>query len=68
MKNFLNDMFNPKGLEFYDIIITEVTLPNEIKEPLDMKAQYGSLNDMERERYNFDMRIINDQEELELLS
>lgn len=68
MKTFLNEMFNPKGLEFCDIIITEVTLPNEIKEPLDMKAQFGSLNDMERERYNFEMRIINDQEELELLS
>jgi hypothetical protein len=38
MKGFLNEMFNPKGLEFCDIIITEVTLPNEIKEPLDMKA------------------------------
>ena len=64
----MNEMFNPKGLEFCDIIITEVTLPKEIKEPLDMKAQFGSLNDMERERYNFEMRMINDQEELELLS
>ena len=61
-------MFNPKGLEFVDIIITEVTLPKEIKEPLDMKAQFGSLNEMERERYNFEMRVINDEEELELLS
>ena len=32
-----------------------------------MKAQFGSLNAMEREKYNFDMRIINDDEELELL-
>lgn len=67
MKNFLNGMFNPKGLEFLDIIITEVTLPEEIKQPLDMKAQFGSLNEMERERYNFEMRIIHDEEDLELL-
>lgn len=67
MKQFLNDMFGSKGLEFLDIIITEVLLPEEIKAPLDMKAQFGSLNDMEREKYHFDMRLINDQEELELL-
>jgi hypothetical protein len=61
-------MFNSKGLEFLDIVITEVHLPEEIRTPLDLKAQFGSLNEMEREKYNFDMRIINDNEELELLS
>jgi hypothetical protein len=67
MKDFLNQMFGPKGLEFLDIIVTEVLLPEDIKQPLDMKAQYASLNEFEREKYNFDMRIINDEEELELL-
>lgn len=67
MKQFLNDMFRNKGLEFLDIIITEVTLPDEIKLPLDLKAQFGSLNEMEREKYNFDMKKIDDQEELEAL-
>lgn len=38
MKDFLNEMFGSKGLEFIDIIVTEVLLPNEIKQPLDMKA------------------------------
>jgi len=38
MKVFLNEMFKNKGLEFLDIIITEVTLPEEIKLPLDLKA------------------------------
>lgn len=60
-------MFANKGLEFLDIIITEVTLPEEIKQPLDLKAQFGSLNEMERERYNFEMKKIDDQEELEAL-
>ena len=60
-------MFAGKGLEFLDIIVTEVLLPNEIKNPLDLKAQYGSLNEMEKEKYNYDMRLINDKEELDLL-
>ena len=67
MKQFLNEMFANKGLEFLDIIITEVTLPEEIKQPLDLKAQFGSLNEMEREKYNFEMKKIDDQEELEAL-
>jgi len=67
MKQFLNEMFANKGLEFLDIIITEVTLPEEIKQPLDLKAQFGSLNEMEREKYNFEMKKIDDSEELEAL-
>lgn len=49
MKDFLNEMFGNKGLEFIDIIITEVMLPEEIRKPLDMKAQFASLNEMEKE-------------------
>lgn len=60
-------MFKSKGLKFIDIIITEVSLPEEIKRPLDLKAQFGSLNEMERESYNFEMTKISDQENLEAL-
>ena len=67
MKAFLNQMFEAKGLEFLDIIVTEVLLPDEIKSPLDLKAQFASLNEMEKEKYNYDMRVINDKEELDLL-
>ena len=67
MKNFLNEMFGPKGLEFLDIIITEVLLPPEVKQPLDQKAQFGSYNEMEREKYNYDLRLINDAEALQLI-
>jgi hypothetical protein len=31
-------MFGPKGLEILDIIITDVHLPKEVEDPLDMKA------------------------------
>ena len=65
MKDFLNDMFRNKGLKFTDIIITEVSLPQEIKDPLDQKAQFGSLNELEREKYNFEMKLIDDEEELQ---
>jgi len=67
MKEFLNDMFGNKGLEFLDIIVTEVQLPEEIKQPLDLKAQFGSINEKEREQYNYDMRLIDDEEILEAL-
>lgn len=67
MRQFLNDMFQDKGLYFKDIIITEVQLPEEIKGPLDLKAQFASLNEKEREQYNYDMRLIDDDEELQAL-
>jgi len=39
MLKFLNEeCFGNKGVEFLDIIITEVQLPEEIKQPLDLKA------------------------------
>lgn len=67
MKQFLNDMFGPKGIEFTNIIITEVKLPADIQVPLDEKAQFGSLNEKEREKYSYEMRLIDDEEELQAL-
>jgi hypothetical protein len=67
MRQFLNNMFQDKGLFFKDIIITEVQLPQEIQAPLDLKAQFASLNEKEREQYNYDMRLIDDDEELQAL-
>jgi hypothetical protein len=43
-------MFESKGIEFTDIIVTDVQLPPDIMQPLDLKAQFGSLNEMEKER------------------
>lgn len=42
-------------------------MPEEIKQPLDLKAQFASLNEKEREQYNYDMRLIDDDEELQAL-
>jgi hypothetical protein len=60
MLDFLNRMFESKGLEFTRIIVTNVRLPADISEPLDQKAQYGSMNEYERTRHGFDIRCLND--------
>ena len=67
MLEFLNKMFASKGLEFSRIIITNVKLPPDIAKPLDYKAQYGSMNEYERTRHEFDIRLLNDERELELI-
>ena len=67
MIEFLNKMFESKGLEFTRIIIQNVTLPPEIAQPLDQKAQYGSMNEFERSKQEYDMRVLNDNKELEII-
>jgi hypothetical protein len=67
IKDKCNALFNDKGIEFDHIIITDVKLPYEIAGLLDQKAQFGSLNDYEKTRHEFDLRVINDEEELELI-
>lgn len=67
MLEFLNTMFMNKGLEFTRIIVQNVKLPTEIAQPLDYKAQYGSMNDYERTRHEYDMRLLNDEKELEII-
>lgn len=67
MLDFLNKAFASKGLEFTRIIVTNVRLPKDIAEPLDYKAQYGSMNEYERTRHEYDMRLLTDDATLELL-
>jgi hypothetical protein len=63
----LNAMFQDKGLNFDRIIIKNVILPKDIAEPLDVKAQYNSLNEYEREKHKFELQKINDDEALQLI-
>ena len=42
-------------------------LPADIAGPLDQKAQFGSMNEYERTKQEYDIRILNDNMELELL-
>ncbi len=68
MLKFLNNMFGEQGLEFLDIIITKIDLTRDIEDLLDQKAQFESFMITDREQFNYDMRIINDKEELALIS
>ncbi len=63
---FLNNMFADKGIEFQRVIITNVRLPADIAGPLDQKAQFASMNEYERTRHEFDLLVINHEEDLEL--
>jgi hypothetical protein len=65
--DFLNKMFENKGLEFTRIILQNVRLPEDIAKPLDQKAQYGSMNEYERTKQEYEMRVLNDNKELEVI-
>ena len=67
MLEFLNKMFESKGLEFTRIILQNVKLPADIAKPLDQKAQYGSMNEYERTKQEYEMRVLNDNKELEVI-
>lgn len=67
MLDFLNKMFENKGLEFTRIILQNVRLPEDIAKPLDQKAQYGSMNEYERTKQEYEMRVLNDNKELEVI-
>ena len=67
MLDFLNKMFESTGLEFTRIILQNVKLPEDIAKPLDQKAQYGSMNEYERTKQEYEMRVLNDNKELEVI-
>jgi hypothetical protein len=67
MLEFLNKMFENKGLEFTRIILQNVRLPEDLAKPLDQKAQYGSMNEYERTKQEYEMRVLNDNKELEVI-
>ncbi len=67
MLDFLNKMFENKGLEFTRIILQNVRLPEEIAKPLDQKAQYGSMNEYEKTKQEYEIRVLGDNKDLEIM-
>lgn len=67
MLDFLNKMFENKGLEFTRIILQNVRLPEDIAKPLDQKAQYGSMNEYEKTKQEYEIRVLGDNKDLEIL-
>ena len=67
MLEFLNKMFENKGLEFTRIILQNVRLPDDISKPLDQKAQYGSMNEYEKTKQEQEIRVLGDNKDLEII-
>jgi hypothetical protein len=65
--DFLNKMFENKGLEFTRIILQNVRLPEDIAKPLDQKAQYGSMNEYEKTKQEYEIRVLGDSKYLEII-
>ena len=60
-------MFENKGLQFTRIILQNVRLPEDIAKPLDQKAQYGSMNEYEKTKQEYEIRVLGDNKDLEII-
>jgi regulator of protease activity HflC (stomatin/prohibitin superfamily) len=62
--DYMNLEFESKGLEIKSVIITNVKLDNEIAKELEEKTTYASKNMLEIKAQSFELRKINDDQEL----
>lgn len=67
MISYMNDLFQNKGIEIRSVIITNVKLPPDIADPLEEKTTYASKNTLERKKQSYELRVINDEQEISLL-
>jgi hypothetical protein len=67
MIDYMNSIFDNKGVEIESVIITNVKLPSDVADPLEEKTTYASKNTLERKKQSFELRVINDKEEIDLL-
>ena len=67
MIEYLNHIFENKGIEVRSVIITNVKLPPDIADPLEEKTTYASKNSLERKKQSYELRILNDEQEISLM-
>lgn len=67
MLSFLNDSLSTKGISVKSVIITHVKLPSDVSNSLQEKTIFQFKNTLERKKQAYELRSINDKEELELL-
>lgn len=67
MINYMNQIFENKGVVIESVIITNVVLPRDVADPLEEKTTYASKNTLERKKQSYELRCINDKEEIDLL-
>ena len=64
---YMNQIFENKGVVIESVIITNVILPRDVADPLEEKTTYASKNTLERKKQSYELRCINDKEEIDLL-
>lgn len=66
MIRYMNGIFESKGVEIRSVIITNVLLDRDIADQLEEKTTYASKNTLERKQQCFELRVINDEQEIDL--
>jgi hypothetical protein len=64
----MNDIFANKGIEITNFIIKEVIIDPEISDTMEEKTLYASKNTLARKTQCFELRVLNDQREIEIRS
>ncbi len=67
MKAHLKQVMSNKGINVKSVIITNVKLPPDVANSLQEKTIFQFKNTLERKKQAFELRTLNDKEELELL-
>mmetsp|Transcript_11220 Transcript_11220/g.11174 ORF Transcript_11220/g.11174 Transcript_11220/m.11174 type:complete len:381 (+) Transcript_11220:149-1291(+) len=63
LTEYMNGIFETKGIDIRSVIITRVNLDSEIADQLEEKTTYASMNTLERKQQCFELRVINDEQE-----
>ena len=67
MLSHLKQVMSTKGINMKSVIITNVKLPNDVATSLQEKTIFQFKNTLERKKQAYELRTLNDKEELELL-
>lgn len=60
---YMNSIFESKGIEIRNVIITNIKLQDDIADQLEEKTTYASKTTLERKQQCFELRVINDDQE-----
>lgn len=67
MIDYMNSIFDNKGIEVKSVIITNVTLPKPIADNLETKTTFASKNTLARKAQSYNLRVMNDNQTLQLI-
>lgn len=67
MVQHLKSVMAPKAINIRSVIITHVTLPDDVAQSLQEKTIFQFKNTLERKKQSYDLRIKNDSQSLEYL-